>query len=139
MSAEESVASLQPELDSPPDDTDNSDTRWRREYEKLIRKMGLSEAPPPVPGADRRQYPRVSLPTGASIFAHGSPEEFKLHDLSAGGVCFFSDHHIEPKARLILSAMGLLALEVDVVGCEVEVAAANVWDITHPLTFSFFP
>ena len=45
MSAEESVASLQPELDSPPDDTDNSDTRWRREYEKLIRKMGLSEAP----------------------------------------------------------------------------------------------
>jgi hypothetical protein len=137
MSAEESIAALHPELNPSPKEPDNPDARWRKEYEELIRKMGLTEAPAPSTGADRRVYPRVAFPPGVSIYAHGSPREFQMHDLSAGGLCFFSDHYIKAKSRLILSAMGLLALEVDVVGCDMEEVDPNLMDFSYRVRCRF--
>jgi len=116
---------------------DISDARWQKEYESLIHRMGLPVSPGPASGDDRRRFPRVTFPDGATIFAHGTPQQYQIHDLSAGGLSFFSDHQIKPDTRLILSAKGLLAPEVDVVGCEIEEVDSNLMDYRYRVRCRF--
>jgi hypothetical protein len=137
MPAENLPRSLHPNLESSAAIGEDSDTRWRQEYENLIRRMELKVAPGPASGADRREYPRVVLPAGAAIYAHGNPQQYEIHDLSAGGLSFYCDRHINVGSRLILSAMGLLALEVDVAGCGMEEVNANLMDFRYRVRCKF--
>ena len=119
------------------DDSADSELRWQTDYENLIHEMGLAEVPSPAMGDDRRMHPRVAFPPGSAIYAHGSPREYRMRDLSAGGLSFFSDHSIRPGSRLLMSAKGLLALEVDVVGCEMEEVDPNLMDFRYRVRCKF--
>jgi c-di-GMP-binding flagellar brake protein YcgR len=137
MCPEDFAGSTLSDMETWTEPAENTDARWRQEYENLIRKMGLTVAPGPATGKDRREHPRVTLPRGAAIYAHGSPQRFEIHDLSAGGLSFYSDHHIQAGSRLILSALGLLALEVDVVGCDMEEVDPNLMDFRYRVRCKF--
>ena len=86
-----------------------------RRIEDWLRESGDLAA---HPAAERRAHPRVTFPAGLHVFLHNEARGYEIRDLSAGGVSFFSDREIAPGSPVVLSAMGKLALEVDVVGCE---------------------
>ena len=91
--------------------------RWKdeRQTEDWLRESG---DPAAHPDAERRAHPRVTFPAGLHVFMHNEAKGYEIRDLSAGGVSFFSDREIAPGSPIVLSAMGKLALEVEVVGCE---------------------
>jgi hypothetical protein len=103
------------------DRPDDSEDRWKAEYEAQIRALGLTPEPAGARGhAERRRFPRVSFPPGSTIYLHGDPRAHAIHDFSAGGLSFYSDRAIPTGSRILLSAMGQLALQVEVMGCELE-------------------
>lgn len=97
---------------------------WKARYEALLRQTGADTdfSPPPGGGVgrERRQDPRYSFQPDSriNIFAHLGPKAFPIVNVSVGGVAFYSEVFFEPGTNLLLSALGMVALDVDVLSCE---------------------
>ncbi len=127
--------------DYPPDPPNPSQPpggRWKERYERQIQDwLRESEDLAAHPDAERRKHPRVTFPAGLHVFMHDKPKSYEIRDLSAGGVSFFSDHEIAPSTHIVLSAMGVLALEVEVVGCEMEAADEELMEYRYRVRAKF--
>jgi hypothetical protein len=49
------------DAETAPGDSENSELHWQRAYNDLVHRMGLSVAPGPEFGQDRREHPRVAF------------------------------------------------------------------------------
>lgn len=88
------------------------------ELKNLEAAKGLSDVD------ERRAEPRYHFKAeasqGVNIFAHIGPKAFEIVNISVGGLAFYSDTGFKPGTSLLLSALGMVALDVDVVSCEME-------------------
>lgn len=94
---------------------------WRRQYEAQRRRVPPHAVDRPPPGrAERRAHPRLTFPAGSRVHVHRGPTAHPVKNISVNGIAFYSEHRVPLGSRLRLSALGMLAVEVDVVGCEME-------------------
>jgi len=117
-------------------DNDQEKNLWKKEYQNLKNELaqltpdkdalgeldsisGLQTVPN---GHEKRAEPRYQFKkeTQVSIFAHIGPKAFQILNISVGGVAFYSDVFFEPGTSLLLSALGMVALDVEVLSCELE-------------------
>ena len=128
--------------------------RWRAQYlavkaklEQLAREAGRSETELEALGEaggslaqdDRRTEPRYNFATDSRIFAHMGPKAFKILNISVGGIAFFSDVAFEPGAKLLMSALGLIAMEVEVLSCEMEETDPDLMEYHYRVRARFSP
>lgn len=73
-------------------------------------------------GPERRQHPRVRADRPATISIAGQPREVRLRDLSAAGLCFFSEEPFREmtllEVRLSLPDQDPLSASGAVVRCQ---------------------
>lgn len=109
---------------------------WKSEYKRLMNHLENmnpeedmykelacfqeSEVPPEV--KNRRSEPRYNFQfaEGGEIFIHMGAKSFKIVNISVGGVAFYSDVFFTKGTRLLLSALGMIALDVEVLHCTLE-------------------
>lgn len=98
--------------------------RWRADYRNVLQSIETQQErfgsqPQTLPaGAERRKDPRFAIPGEAKVFVHLKPRAFLLDNISVGGMAFYSDMPFEPGNTITLSAMGALAIDAEVVHCE---------------------
>jgi hypothetical protein len=112
---------------------------WKERYEHSLRELPSFPPGMPTPRAERRHYPRIQFPRGSTICVHGDAEEHEIHDLSAGGLSFFSHLRVAPGKAVTLSAKGILSLQVIVIGCELEEADADLMEYRYRVRAEFTP
>jgi len=119
---------------------------WKAEYEAIKENEGSQElelnrqAPSDESSdQDRRIQPRYSFNQGAEIFAHLGPRAFQIINISVSGCAFYSDTRFLPGTQLLLSALGLIALEVEVMDCELEEVDADMMEYRYKVRAKFLP
>lgn len=75
----------------------------------------------------------------SKIYAQMGPQAFPILNLSIGGISFYSDRFIEPGTKLLMSAMGMIALEVEVTGSDIEETDANLMEFKYRIRAKFGP
>jgi hypothetical protein len=121
--------------------------RWREEYLEIRNlledmdplKNAENAGGASTPGAERRAEPRYAFREGAQIFAHLGPKAFQIINISIGGVAFFSDVAFEPNTKLLLSALGMIALDVEILDCEMEEVDASMMEYRYRVRARFGP
>jgi hypothetical protein len=122
--------------------------RWRREYlevQQLISHEMASLAGPgrvkdaqkPPSGIDRRVDPRYAFMPESKIYAHMGPRAFPILNISIGGLAFHSDLFFEPGTKLLMSALGMIALDVEVLSCEMEETDADLMECRYRVRAKF--
>jgi len=90
-------------------------------------------------GSERRTEPRYNFADGARIFAHLGPKAFQIVNISIGGVAFYSDVAFEPGTNLLLSALGMIALDVEILDCEMEEVDSRMMEYRYKVRAKFGP
>ena len=99
----------------------NTERDWKSEYYNRIGEWEGKDLPTSTfEGDDRREYPRFNLSEETKVFIHEGPKSYTLRDFSVGGMAFFSPVGFLPGAKLQMSAMGLLTLNVEVLSSSIE-------------------
>ena len=84
--------------------------------------MQQQQRPPGGAGPERRQHPRVRADRPATISVAGTAREVRLRDLSAAGLCFFSEEPFREmtllQVRLDLPEQAPLSAAGAVVRCQ---------------------
>jgi len=119
---------------------------WKAEYEELVNLLRESNPlPSKVPpdadlmSQDRRAEPRYSFKEGARVFAHLGPKAFQIINISIGGVAFYSDIYFEGGTKLLLSALGMIALDVECLSCEMEEVDEGLMEYRYRVRAKFGP
>ena len=134
-------------------DDESEIERWKAQYHELMEKIEtlnpendtLNEREniltPPPGVAEKRLNPRYAFPETkqAQIFAHLGPKAFQIIDISVGGVAFFSDVSFEPGTSLLLSALGMVALDVEVLDCELFETNPDFMEYSYRVRAKFAP
>jgi hypothetical protein len=119
------------------------DTDWRNEYEALVKRLYKSGASGAVESVamnqDRRAEPRYAFREGAQVFAHLGPKAFQIINISIGGVAFYSDIYFEGGTKLLLSALGMIALDVEILDCEMEEVDSGLMEYRYRVRAKFGP
>ena len=126
--------------------------RWKTEYEGVKKELDNlprepsegteTRADSPLPaGREMRGEPRYSFDqvAGASIFVHLGPKAFEILNISVGGVAFFSDVYFADGTNLLLSALGMIALDVEVLNCELEETDSSFMEFKYRVRGKFGP
>ena len=121
--------------------------RWKREYrdvQNYLAKAMASETPPresermnQPPQDERRAEPRYSFMPESKIFAHLGPRAFPVLNISVGGLAFHSDIFFEAGTKLLMSALGMIALDVEVLSCEMEETDADLMECKYRVRAKF--
>ena len=119
---------------------------WKAEYEALVQFLRAQGAAPgqgnreakPM-SEDRRSEPRYAFKEGAQVFAHLGPKAFQIVNISIGGVAFYSDIYFESGTKLLLSALGMIALDVEVLSCEMEEVDESMMEYRYLVRAKFGP
>ncbi|MBI3993081.1 MAG: PilZ domain-containing protein [Candidatus Lambdaproteobacteria bacterium] len=123
--------------------------RWKGEYQMLHTKKVHDEwvenlhkfrgPHHPPEGIERRSEPRLYLPEKTQIFAHIGPQAMTIHDISVGGMSFFSEFYFEPDTHVLVSAMGNIALELVIVTCDMVETDADFMEYRYKVHAKFGP
>jgi PilZ domain len=121
--------------------------RWRREYLEIRRLisqelngLALSGGRPAgkAPhGSERRTEPRYQFMPESKIYAHMGPRAFPILNISIGGLAFHSDIFFEPGTKLLMSALGMIALDVEVLSCDMEETDADLMECKYRVRAKF--
>ncbi|HKI98316.1 MAG TPA: PilZ domain-containing protein [bacterium] len=122
--------------------------RWRREYLEIRRLIkqeldGLAEpvegrtAEQQAGGIERRAEPRYKFMPESKIYAHMGPRAFPILNISIGGLAFHSDMYFEPGTKLLMSALGMIALDVEVLSCDMEETDADLLECKYRVRAKF--
>ena len=120
---------------------------WKVEYEQLTKFLPRASFAVPVQGSqqggrmteDRRTEPRYAFNEGAQVFAHLGPKAFQIINIAIGGVAFHSDIYFEPGTKLLLSALGMIALDVEILSCEMEEVDEGLMEYRYQVRAKFGP
>jgi hypothetical protein len=136
-------------------DEDEQMRQWKEEYEALktqlsdltpendvlgeLENLRRAQAPPDL--EERRAEPRYAFDETreAKIYAHIGPKAFQIVNISVGGVAFYSDVVFEPGTNILLSALGMVALDVEVLNCELEETNPDFMEYQYLVRASFSP
>lgn len=129
--------------------------RWKDEYHNLKKELENLTPEMDVLGEmenfdasnipreiqEKRVEPRYNFQPKKSvqIFAHIGPKAFRILNISVGGVAFFSDTYFEPDTNLLLSALGMVALDVDVLDCELKETNPDFMEYEYLVRAKFSP
>lgn len=118
--------------------------RWKEEYleiKKLLPKnMDADRARVPESAtSERRTEPRYAFEGESKIYAHLGPKAFPILNISIGGLAFYSDFYFDPGTKLLMSALGMIALDVEVLSCEMEEVDAVMMEYKYRVRAKFGP
>jgi hypothetical protein len=123
--------------------------RWRKEYlevrdfldevDLFMNQSGEKGGGKPPGGKERRAEPRYPFKDQAQIFAHLGPKAFHIINISIGGVAFYSDVAFEPGTKLLLSALGMIALDVEILSCDMEEVDGSLMEYRYRVRAKFGP
>ena len=120
--------------------------RWKHEYLEVRRLIaqefpGLTapelEAGGDSTGADRRAEPRYYFMPESKIYAHMGPRAFPILNIAIGGLAFYSDIYFEPGTKVLMSALGMIALDVEVLSCDMEETDADLMECKYRVRAKF--
>jgi hypothetical protein len=127
-------------------DSTASEPDWKAEYEELVKFLraqgpssGQGPRDPNAMSQDRRSEPRYAFKEGAQVFAHLGPKAFQIINIAIGGVAFYSDIYFESGTKLLLSALGMIALDVEVLSCEMEEVDESMMEYRYRVRAKFGP
>ncbi|HSG05884.1 MAG TPA: hypothetical protein VLB09_05760 [Nitrospiria bacterium] len=120
---------------------------WRQEYlnvrDQIVGGAGdmtttgqVTESQNP----ERRTEPRhifTDDTQGFKIFAQMGPRAFQIINISIGGMAFYSEISFPKGERILMSALGMIALEVEVLDCEMEEVDANLMEYRYRVRAKF--
>ena len=86
---------------------------------------------------DRRIEPRFHFMPESKIFAHMGPQAFPVINIAIGGLAFHSDVYFEPGTKLLMSALGMIALEVEVLSSDMEETDADLMEVKYRVRAKF--
>lgn len=132
---------------SAPDSSASGDLNWKAEYEQLVQFLQQTDLNVPGKGPEetdgmsqeRRGEPRYAFKEGAQVFAHLGPKAFQIINISIGGVAFYSDIYFEGGTKLLLSALGMIALDVEILSCEMEEVHEGLMEYRYRVRAKFGP
>lgn len=73
------------------------------------------------------------------IYAQMGPKAFPILNISISGIAFHSEMYIEPGTKLLMSAMGMIALEVEVLSSDMEETDAGLMEFKYRIRAKFGP
>jgi PilZ domain len=122
--------------------------RWKREYleirrmiseemEELTGTGGTESIVAQPSGRERRVEPRYNFMPESKIYAHMGPRAFPILNISIGGLAFHSDLFFEPGTKLLMSALGMIALDVEVLSCDMEETDADLMECRYRVRARF--
>lgn len=115
---------------------------WRKEYEEVKALIAadlkpLEDIPLATGGAERREEPRYNFMPDSLIYAHMGPRAFKILNISVGGLAFYSDLAFAPGTKLLMSALGMIALDVEVLFCDMEETDSDLMEYRYRIRAQF--
>ena len=122
--------------------------RWKRDYVEVQQLISQEMENLAVPahgkegrkapaGIDRRVDPRYNFMPESKIYAHMGPRAFPILNISIGGLAFHSDIYFEPGTKLLMSALGMIALDVEVLSCDMEETDADLLECRYRVRAKF--
>ncbi len=109
------------------DDTPNGGELSWKERDRSLKKVLHQTTQQDETGQHPKQYtkPGQNHAISKRVFIQPLPQEYEVVDLSSKGVSFLSSSYFAKGSKLVLSAMNLIALEVEVLDCVMEVDKAD--------------
>ena len=127
---------------------ENELEKWKIQYLGIQENEELKSpesGPSPTPGPEaqifdeRRADPRIYFMPVSMIYAHMGPRAFPILNISISGIAFHSDMYIEPGAKLLMSALGMIALEVEVLSSDMEETDSELMEFKYRVRAKFGP
>ena len=119
--------------------------RWRADYTNMLQSIEsetgrFGSRPGDLPaGAERRKDPRFAIPGEAKVYVHLKPRAFLLDNISIGGMAFYSDMPFQQGHAFTLSAMGAMAIDAEVVHCEMIETREDLMEYQYLVRARFRP
>ncbi len=122
---------------------------WKDEYleirelvAKEMEELNIPQQEDPegsISYAEKRLEPRYIFMEDSKIYGHMGPKAFPILNISIGGISFYSDIPFEIGTKLLMSALGMIALEVDVLNCEMEETDPDLMEFRYRVRARFGP
>lgn len=77
--------------------------------------------------------------TESKIYANIGPQAFPILNISISGISFYSEVNFKMGTKLVMSAMGMIALEVEVVSSEIEETDSSMMEYKYRVRAKFGP
>ncbi len=77
--------------------------------------------------------------TESKIYANIGPRAFPILNISISGISFYSDVNFKTGAKLVISALGMIALEVEVLSSEMEETDSSLMEYKYRVKAKFGP
>ncbi len=77
--------------------------------------------------------------TESKIYANIGPQAFPILNISISGISFYSEVNFKTGTKLVMSAMGMIALEVEVVSSEIEETDSSLMEYKYRVRAKFGP
>ena len=98
--------------------TDKSVEQWKAEYEVLITSF-MNSLHLAMPDG-RRKSARYKFPIEIKAGLSGSPIEYKISDISIGGLAIITDINIEEGTQLTVIVRNQATFDIEVVGSTIQ-------------------
>lgn len=101
-----------------------------------------AQGSPPSGFKEKRAEPRYSFmkdSKASTIYAHMGPRAFPILNISIGGIAFHSEVGFEKGTKLLMSALGMIALEVEVLECDMVEVDSDLMEFRYLVRAKFGP
>ena len=77
--------------------------------------------------------------TESKTYANIGPQAFPILNISISGISFYSEVNFKTGTKLVMSAMGMIALEVEVLSSEIEETDPSLMEYKYRVRAKFGP
>ena len=89
--------------------------------------------------SEKRKDPRYAFEPDSVIYAHMGPKAFQILNISIGGLAFYSDSPFNSGDKIMMSALGMIALDVEVLSCNMEEVDSDIMEYKYRIRAKFAP
>ena len=109
--------------------TEQSPQYWKEEYEKLVVSL-MQKSHSPI-SDERRETPRFEFPIEITVGVSGPPINYRISNVSVGGIAIITDQNIEKGVNLIINIKNQESIRIEVVDSFIEKKVSPFMDYAY--------
>ena len=115
--------------------TEQSPQYWKEEYEKLVVSL-MQKSHSPI-SDERRETPRFEFPIEITVGVSGPPINYRISNVSVGGIAIITDKNIEKGVNLIINIKNQCSIRAEVVDASIEKKDTPFMDYTYRVRLKY--
>lgn len=108
---------------------------WKEEYENLVVSL-MQRSHSPIKD-ERRNTPRFDFPIEITVGVSGPPINYRISNVSVGGIAIFTDQNIEIGVNLMVNIKDQCTIRAEVVDASIEKKDSPYMDYAYRVRLKY--